>query len=176
MADDIKLVDLAILRRLVETLDLKDPARREYLEARWLKYVEWWDSRAWNAKWRYFTLRSAVVIGGALIPALVGLRELNVWARHAWIFSLASIVASLVVAICAGLESLFGFGDIWREKRKAAELIKSEGFRFFQLIGDYSQPDKTHADLYPAFAENVERIIQGEIGDYVLAVAPKPPK
>jgi hypothetical protein len=176
MANDIRLVDLAVLRRLVETLDLKDPARKEYLEARWLKYVEWWDSRAWNAKWRYFALRSAVVIGGALIPALVGLRELNVWTKQAWIFSVASILASLVVAICAGLESLFGFGDIWREKRKAAEVIKSEGFRFFQLIGDYNQPGKTHTDLYPVFAQNVEAIIQGEIGEYVTAVSPNPPK
>jgi len=70
----------------------------------------------------------AVVIGGALIPALVGLRELDVWGGYSWIFAVGSIVASLVVAICAGLESLFGFGDIWREKRNAAEIIKSEGF------------------------------------------------
>ncbi len=83
-----------------------------------MNYVLWWDSRATDARRRYLALRGAVVISGALIPGLVGLRELNVWGSQAWIFSIASIVASLVVAICAGLESLFGFGDIWREKRR----------------------------------------------------------
>jgi Protein of unknown function (DUF4231) len=98
------------------------------------------------------TLRSAVVIGSALIPALVGLRELRQFENAPWTFSVASILVSLVVAICAGLESLFGWGDIWREKRMAAELIKSEGFNFLQLAGGYAQ-FKTHQKAYKTFAE-----------------------
>ncbi len=167
------LVDEEELRKLIDGLDLKDKQRNEYLKARWLNYVLWWDSRATIARRRYFALRSAVVIGGALIPALVGLRELVVWGPQSWIFSVASILASLVVAICAGVESLFGFGEIWREKRAAAELIKSEGFRFFQLTGDYRNAGKSHADLYPKFAAKVEDIIASEIKDYVIAVKPK---
>ena len=166
------LVNEQELKALIDGLDLKDKQKNEFLKARWLNYVLWWDSRASGARWRYFALRIAVVIGGALIPALVGLRELNVWAERAWIFSVASIIASLVVAICAGVESLFGFGDIWREKRVAAELIKIEGFRFFQLTGDYKQAGKSHADLYATFAAKVEEIIEREIKDYVIAVKP----
>ena len=78
-----------------------------------------------------------------------------------------------VTAISAGLESLFGFGDIWREKRAAAELIKIEGFRFFQLTGDYNQAGKSHADLYPTFAARVEDMIEREIRDYIVTVKPK---
>jgi hypothetical protein len=62
---------------------------------------------------------------------------LKQFGEYAWILAVASIIVSLVVAICAGLESVFGFGDIWREKRMAAELIKSEGFGFLQLAGGY---------------------------------------
>jgi hypothetical protein len=167
------LVNEEELRTLIDGLDLKDKQKNEYLKARWLNYVLWWDSRAADARWKYFAIRSSVVIAGALIPALVGLRELNVWGGLSWIFAVASIAASLVVAICAGIESLFGFGEIWREKRAAAELIKIEGFRFFQLTGDYNQKGKTHADLYPRFAAKVEDIIAGEIKDYVIAVKPK---
>jgi len=168
------LVDLVKLRALIGGLDLGDTRCNEYVEARWLNYVEWWDSRASNAKRKYHALRSAVVIAGALIPALVGLRELQVWGEHAWIFAVASILASLVVAICAGVESLFSFGDIWREKRAAAELIKSEGFNFLQLTGDYK--DYTaHKDALKRFAANVEQLIRNEIKDYIVAVAPKKP-
>lgn len=83
------------------------------------------------------------------------------------------IVTSLVVAICAGLEDLFSFGDIWREKRAAAELIKIEGLRFFQLAGEYNQARKTHADLYPVFVARVEDIIVSEVKDYIIAIKPK---
>ena len=130
------LIDLKKLRELISKLDL-DEKRKQYIDARWLNYIEWWDSRANRAKWRYYGLRTAVVIGGALIPALVGLRELKVWPDgydYSWLFAVASIVASLIVAICAGLESTFGFGDIWREKRNAAEIIKSEGLLLHSVV------------------------------------------
>src|SRR5262249_21578898 len=156
----IVLVDLKKLQELIERLDLDDE-KKEHIKARWLKYVEWWDSRASKAKWKYLALRSAVVIGGALIPGLIGLREVGVPQLDDWWFAVASIVVSLVIAICAGLESLFGFGDIWREKRTAAEIIKIEGFSFLQLCGRYK--GYTHAQAYPEFAGNVEELIKKEI-------------
>jgi hypothetical protein len=61
------------------------------------------------------------MIGGALIPALVGLREMQILARYGWAFTIASIAVSLAIAISAGLEEVFRFGDIWREKRAGAE-------------------------------------------------------
>ena len=165
MTNKPKLVDLDQLKSLMDGIELNDQKLNEYINARWLKYVEWWDSRARKAKWKYLTVRSAVVIGSALIPALVGLRELTQFADVAWIFSVASIIVSLVVAVCAGLESVFGWGDIWREKRMAAELIKSEGFSFLQLTGGYAQ-FMTHQDAYKLFAQNVEDLIRHEIKDY----------
>ncbi len=153
----------------------KEKKQNGYLKARWLNYVLWWDSRASDARRKHFILRSAIVIAGALLPAFVGLRELNVWGVAGWLFSVATILASLVVAVCAGLEGLFSFGEIWREKRAAAEMIKIEGFRFFQQAGDYDRPGKTHADLYPLFAARVEEIIANEIKDYIIAVTPRSP-
>jgi hypothetical protein len=176
MPNSENLVDLKELRKLVDELDLSDRHLNEYINARWLKYVEWWDLRARAAKKKYYALSVATIVGGALIPALVGLRELNAWGNQAWVFAVASIVASLTVAICTGLEGVFGFGRIWREKRAAAELIKSEGFRFLQLTGAYERTGKLHADLFAIFAENVETIIQAEIKDYIIAVKPKEPK
>ena len=173
MQHKVTLIDLKELRRLIEGTDLENPNHKQYINARWLKYVEWWDSRARKAKWKYFTLRSAVVVGGALIPALVSLRELS--RDHAIAFAVASIVTSVVVAISAGMDSLFGFGDIWREKRAAAEVIKSEGFSFLQLIGPYEK-SSSHEEAFKPFAANVEQLIRNEIKDYVLAVSPKPDK
>ncbi len=40
------LVDLTELRTLMMGVELGDTKRNEYINARWLKYVEWWDFRA----------------------------------------------------------------------------------------------------------------------------------
>jgi hypothetical protein len=173
MKNDPKLVDLEQLKSLMHGVELDDEKLNDYINARWLKYVEWWDSRASKAKWKYFLLRGTVVVGGALIPALVGLRELKQFEEFDWVFAVASVVVSLLVAVCAGLESLFGWGDIWREKRMAAELIKSEGFSFLQLTGSYAKCE-THQQAYKPFAQNVEDLIRHEIKDYIVAVSPKP--
>jgi Protein of unknown function (DUF4231) len=178
MNKGIMLVDANELRTLIEGLDLKDQKRNEYIKARWLNYVLWWDSRASKNKWKYHSLRCGVVIGGALIPALVGLREMQTFARYGGLFAIASIVVSIVIAMSAGLEEIFRFGDIWREKRAAAEVIKIEGFRYFQLTGSYR--GKSHEEAYPDFAARVEEIIEHEIKDYIVAVKPrdevKPPE
>ena len=174
MKNDPKLVDLEEYKTLMSGISLNDAKMNEYINARWLKYVEWWDWRSRQAKRKYQALRSAVVVGSALIPALVGPQELKQVSEYRWMFAVASIVTSLVVAICAGLESVFGFGDIWREKRMSAELIKSEGFSFLQLAGGYAQ-FKTHQDAYKVFAQNVEDLIRHEIKDYIVAVTPNTP-
>jgi hypothetical protein len=165
------LVDLERLRGLIAALDLGDKKLNDCLDARWVNYIEWWDSRSTDAKWWHQRLRAAVVIAGALIPALVGLREL-VEDKYVWVFAVASIIASLVVAICAGIESLYNYGGIWREKRAAAELIKSEGFSFLQLAGEYKDYPN-HAEAFKQFATNVEGLIRSEIKDYIVAVTPK---
>jgi hypothetical protein len=170
MSTPIQLVDIAELKRLMAEVQLGDERMNEYVNARWLKYVEWWDSRARGAKRQYLLLRGIVVVASALIPALVALSKYA--AAYSDVFSIASIVASVAVAICAGLESLNSFGDIWREKRNAAEIIKSEGFYFLQLAGPY-KVFHGHQDAFRLFAENVEEIIRGEIKDYIRAVAPK---
>ena len=72
-----KLVDLGQLKTLMNGVELSDPKFNEYINARRLNYVEWWDSRASKAKRKYLAPHGAVVIGGALIPALVGLGELR---------------------------------------------------------------------------------------------------
>lgn len=168
-------VDLNELKKLILELELDDPKKNEYIEARWLKYVEWWDYRAKTSKKLYQRMRAAVIISGALIPALVGLQELNELNNYKWVFTVLSIVASLVVAICAGLDSFFNYGGIWREKRAANEIIISEGFYFIELSGEYKKFD-SHISAFSHFAENIENLIRHEIKDYIVAVTPKSDK
>ena len=77
----------------------------------------------------------------------------------------------MLVAVSAALESLFRWGDVWRDKRGAAELLKIEGWRFFELTGSYR--GRTHRDAFPDFADAVVRLVEHEIGDYLAAAVPR---
>jgi hypothetical protein len=167
----LKLVDVGTFKRLIDDFDLDDK-KKACIAARWLLYVRWWDMRAAKAKRPFRGMQIGVVCGSASIPALVALREMQATASYAMWLAIATVAVSLIVAICSGLENLFGWGAVWREKRGAAELIKSEGFSFYSLSGEYAE-FKTHEEGYKRFMENVESQIRAEIKDYVMATTPK---
>jgi hypothetical protein len=160
------LLDLDEQRRLFTSLDL-DEGARWFLENVWLTYLAWWGDRAQRARRQYRIWRGIVLVGGAATPSLIGFSigggsEVVEWA--AW-------ATGLAVAIAAALESLYRWGDIWREKRAAGERLKVEGWRFLHLTGPYR--GRTHAEAFPEFAETVERFIELEIGDYLAAAIPR---
>jgi hypothetical protein len=160
----MKLVNDAAYREVINSLDLEEH-EKDRLNKRWLHYVLWWDGRARDSKWKYHMLRSIVIVGAASIPALVSLNVTDA-KRSAYVHFL-TVAISLLVAVCAGLEGLFGFGDIWREKRAAAEILKCQGWRFFQLVKPYDA--ESHRKAYPAFADAVETMIEHEVKDYLIA-------
>ena len=178
----LNLVDEDELTKVIEQLDLEQQ-QKEFIKARWLKYVVWWDTRSKNAKGPYHRLRVTAAIAGVVTAALVGVNLGGV--ELGWPFRLLTLVTSLVVSICLAWEEVYHYGDIWREKRGACERIKVEGFRFFQLIGRYGEseahrapPDTavpklawSHKDVYRDFANRVEGIIESEIGSYFKVVA-----
>ena len=171
MKNDPQRFDVEELQKLINEIDLGDAKMNEYVNARWLRYVQWWDMRSRKSKACYEWLRVLTVVGGAMIPALVGLRELRLLQGIDSVFAIAAIVVSLIVAICTGLEGVFRCGEIWREKRMATELLVSEGFSFLQLTGPYA--GLTHHSGFKLFAQNVEELIRHEIKDYVVATAPQ---
>jgi len=173
MKNDPQRFSIEELQKLIDGVDLGDAKMNEYVNARWLRYVQWWNTRARQSKACYDWLRVLTVVGGAMIPALVGLRELQLLRGAEGLFAVAAIIVSLVVAICTGLEGVFRCGEIWREKRMATELLVSEGFSFLQLTGPYAQ--LTHQSGFKLFAQNVEELIRHEIKDYVVATTPQQP-
>ena len=81
-----------------------------------------------------------------------------------------TILIGLVVAISAAIEGFFRFGERWRHYRRTVELLKIEGWLFFQLSGPY-QSIQTHAQAYPAFAARAEEIIRSDVEAYITEIA-----
>ncbi len=74
-----------------------------------------------------------------------------------------------MVAISAAVEEFFHFGERWRHYRRTVELLKIEGWKFFQLSASYDGYKK-HEEAYPDFATRVEEIIESDVEVYITEV------
>ena len=159
--------DLASLRseleHIIEKLDL-EPLHKEFLRLRWLDQVLWMEERANSTKVLYYILRLTTIVGGVIIPALVSF-SLPSGDAITWVV----FVLSLLVAISAALEGFLRYGEQWRHYRTMVELLKNEGWLFFQLSGRYHRYIM-HDAAYPTFARRVERWNRLEVGEYITEV------
>jgi hypothetical protein len=155
---------------LIDELDLGERQKR-YLRSRWLDQIVWLEKKAKQNQRLYYTLRVIAIVGGVIVPALVSLnvREGDVASAIAW----TTFAVSLVVAIAVAVEGFFRYGERWRHYRRTAELLKTEGWQFFQLTGHYRRHTTT-AGAYELFASRVEDILQLDIDAYITTVAAEP--
>lgn len=157
-------------QELEEFIDGKEDLKpyNDFLKQRWLKMVIWWHNRSVEARWKYFFFRRAVVVGGVLIPVLSTLNMKDTFAPYA---PIAIAIVGAFVAGCAAWEGIANYGEIWRGKRRSAELLKVEGWQFFQLCGKY-QDDGDYKKAFPRFAAEVEDMIAKEVGEYFAVFGP----
>jgi uncharacterized protein DUF4231 len=155
-------VDEEELEEAINELPLGD-FQKDFLRKRWLHQVLYWDKRANESERKYYALRSATAVLSVIIPALVSLNLVNEpTLAGLGVKQWFAILLGMIVASSVALEEIFHFGDIWREKRNAVELLMIEGWRFFQLSGDQYK-GKEYKEAYAVFASQVEGIIQKEI-------------
>jgi hypothetical protein len=142
------------------------PLQQEFLRGRWLDQVRWAEGKAASTQRWYRWLRLITITGGVIIPALVALNVTGTASeRIRWtVFGLG-----LVVALAAAIEGFFHYSDRWPHYRRLAELLKSEGWQFFQLSGQYAGA-AGHTAAYPQFAAHVEAIIQRDVEVFFTAV------
>ncbi len=151
---------------LIDELQLNDWQKR-FMRSRWLDQLAWVESKAGQTQFRYYALRITAIIGGVIVPALVGLNFGNDYDQRV---RGAAFVLGLMVAISVAVEEFFHYGERWRHYRSTAEVLKSEGWQLFQLSGRYGKYS-SHAAAYREFADQVERILTAEVSKFVTEVA-----
>lgn len=153
--------------KMVNMLDLPD-LQKHYLMSRWLDQIIWMEGKAQHSRDRYFLLRRTTIIGGAIVPALVGLNAYSGFVGE-FVYWLIFII-SLTVAISAAIEEFHNYSDRWRHYRSIVEELKIIGWQFFQLSGGFRQYD-THLEAYRSFVDTIEGIMEKEVQIFVSKVA-----
>jgi len=128
--------------------------------------VSWLERRAAGSQSWYNRLRLLTIVGGVIIPVLVGL---DVTGTTSDLLRWSVFGLSLVVALAAAVEGFFHFSDRWPHYRRTAELLKSDGSLFFHLCGPYSRFSH-HRTAYPVFAAQVEVMMQRDVEVFVATV------
>ena len=161
------------LEKLIETLELSD-LQKQFLRSRWLEQISWMGGRARDARNWYYRLRLTAIIGGIIVPILVGLNtsdNKNFASYVRW----GTVGLGAVVAISSAVEEFFHYGDRWRHYRHTTESLKTQGWQFSQLSGLYSGY-KSHQEAFPNFATQIEDILQRDVDVYVTEVVYKKEK
>ena len=154
---------------LIDKLDISD-LRKEFLKNRWLDQVMWLEGRATKERDKHFKLRMATIIGGVIVPVMVGFKsgEEPFDTRLGY----AALGLSTLVAVSAAVEEFLLPGEKYRNYRSTAESMKIEGWQFMQLAGPYRK-FKVHSDAYKAFAQRVEAYIQKDVEGFIARLEEK---
>ena len=103
---------------LIDKLEIGD-LRKEFLKNRWLDQVMWLEGRATKERNNHYFLRMLTIVGGVLVPAMVGFRSPDnqrIERTVAWV----AFGVSQTVAISAAVEEFFGHGEKYRNYRSTA--------------------------------------------------------
>ncbi len=151
---------------MVDQLDLPE-LHKQAIRSRWLDQVLWMDQKADQCRRWHYRLRLTTIVGGVILPALVGLtfQVQNNPSLKTWL-PIATFGLSQVIAVSAAMEEFCRFGDRWRQYRQTVESLKTEGWQFLQTSGAYAQHED-HVAGYPLFAARVESIITDDVKTYI---------
>jgi hypothetical protein len=117
----------------------KSMSPEEYMAERLDQYQQWYDKKSIGAKSKYMGMRAASVVGAAIVPVIV-----NLPVPYA---SYAATIISLAVVIVVSLESVYHFGDQWRNYRSTEQFLLREKILFRTADGPYRGLDKDSAFL-----------------------------
>jgi hypothetical protein len=101
-----------------------------YIAERLEQYQGWYDVKAVRMKSLYLRMRTAAVVSGTLVPALINVPL--TWVR------VVTTVLSLIVVGLVSLESVFHYREQWKNYRATEQLLGHEKVRFRARIGVYA--------------------------------------
>lgn len=155
---------------IIDRLEISD-LRKEFLKNRWMDQVLWLEGRATKERNRHYFLRMVTIIGGVIVPVMVGFRNPDN-KRLENIITWVALGLSQTVAISAAVEEFFAHGEKYRNYRNTAEGMKIEGWQYFQLTGPYRHY-ASHEDAYATFADQVEYYIKQDVQGFISRLEDK---
>jgi hypothetical protein len=132
----------------------------EYIERRVKQYQSWYDKKAIGCKRRYLRMRAFTVIAGGIVPVFINVESsINGFIGYPVMRAVVTAI-SLFVVVAVSLESVFHYGEQWKNYRSTEQRLGHEQYQFLAKIGVYKalSPD----DAFELFVEKIEDAISSE--------------
>ncbi len=111
------------------------PARISWARDRWLDRISHLDDRISSNKRLVFGLRGLMVFGALLVPILAT-GAANAPENRFWRW--ATVVVSIVVALCTATDQIVRPAARWRLVRQTRGALEAEGWSFLEGAGRYA--------------------------------------
>jgi hypothetical protein len=98
----------------------------EYIKQRVDQFIGWYDKKAVKMKGAYLKIRTLAVVGALLVPVAANLTVQGYEPYK----TAATTIISLLVSIVVALDSVYHFGDQWRNYRSTEQLLSREEVLF----------------------------------------------
>jgi hypothetical protein len=131
----------------------------EYLEQRLDDQINWYDKKSSANQTAYKRLRLIEIIAAAAIPLLAG------YSQKSEYVGMAIGVIGLIVAVLAGIVSLYRFQENWTEYRAAAESLKQEKYLFLVRAEPYNGDQS-----FELLVQRVEALLKSETTGWAQAL------
>ncbi|MEM6973477.1 MAG: DUF4231 domain-containing protein [Pseudomonadota bacterium] len=112
-------------------LQYSDP--EEYINERVAQYQSWYDLRSTRMKMNFLRFRIISVLGSALIPVITNMSAIPLPHKDYLV-----TVIGLVVVIMVSLDSVFHWGEQWRNYRSTEQVLGREVVFFKTRRGPYT--------------------------------------
>ena len=134
-------------------------AEAEYLEQRLDDQIKWYDKKSSANQAAYKRLRLIEIIAAASIPLLAGYTQKSEYV------GITIGVIGLIVAVLAGIVSLYRFQENWNEYRAVAESLKQEKYLYVARAEPYNgdQP-------FELLVQRVEALLKSETTGWAQAM------
>lgn len=131
----------------------------EYLAQRLDDQIDWYDKKSSANQSAYKRLRLIEIVAAASIPLLAG------YSHEFEFIGMAIGVIGVIVAVLAGIVSLYRFQENWNEYRAASESLKQEKYLFLARAEPYNgeQP-------FELLVQRVEGVLNGETTGWTQAM------
>lgn len=138
---------------------------KSILRDRYVRIVNGLEVSAKRSNFWFLTLSTVTTVGSIIVPALISIQDKpflvnstsNELEQHNNNVYWVSWGISLMVTVSNGLVRLFSFDQTAITRKLRMNHLKSEGWLFLELSGDYSR-FSTHQDAFQTFCNNVEKI------------------
>ena len=128
----------------------------QYLAERVDQFQNWYDKKAVKAKSAFLRIRSASVVGAVLVPVVANAAFIGDSDTRAWL----TTGLGLLVSISVALDSVFHFGDQWKNYRSTEQFLSREKFLYRTGEGPYK--GMNDADAFILLVERCEAQISAE--------------